>query len=51
MELSLQKIRRDKMAYKKKTDWICNKCGAINDVYWKRCYCCNEKKQGNEERL
>ncbi len=39
------------MVYKKKTDWICNHCGAINDVNARKCSSCCEKKQGNEKRL
>jgi len=39
------------MAYKKKTDWICNWCESINDVFARKCSCCGEKKRGNEKRL
>lgn len=36
---------------KKKTDWVCNKCGTINDVYARLCSGCMWQKQGNEKRL
>ena len=37
--------------YKKKTDWICNHCGHINDIYIRHCESCMQKRQGNEKRL